>query len=151
MRPTAATLWTGNLPDSSAHGFSRQEYWSGLPFLSPGNLPDPGIQPVSPLLQADSLPTELQVEPRISLYTMLIILFRIIHEVTKSTIGAVQSLMCLTLGPHELQQPSYLLLTLSQSLLKLTSIQSVVPSNHLTLCHLLLLLHSIFPSISLFQ
>ena len=66
---------------------------------------------MSPLLQADSLPTELQVEPRISLYTMLIILFRITHEVTKSTIGAVQSLMCLTLGPHELQQPSYLLLT----------------------------------------
>ena len=41
-------------------GFSRQEYWSGLPFLSPGNLPNPGIQPGSPALQADSLPTELQ-------------------------------------------------------------------------------------------
>ena len=37
-------------------GFPRQEYWSGLPFPSPGNLPDPGIQPVSPALQADSLP-----------------------------------------------------------------------------------------------
>jgi len=38
--------------------FSRQEYWSGLPFPSPGNLPDPGIKPRSPALQADSLPTE---------------------------------------------------------------------------------------------
>ena len=35
--------------------FSRQEYWSGLPFLSPGDLPNPGIEPGSPALQADSL------------------------------------------------------------------------------------------------
>ena len=34
-------------------GFSRQEYWSGLPFPSPGDLPDPGIEPESPALQAD--------------------------------------------------------------------------------------------------
>ena len=40
-------------------GFSRQEYWSGLPFPSPGDLPDPGIEPGSPALQADSSPTEL--------------------------------------------------------------------------------------------
>ena len=38
--------------------FSRQEYWSGLPFPSPGHLPDPGIEPESPILQADSLPFE---------------------------------------------------------------------------------------------
>ena len=38
--------------------FSRQEYWSGLPFLSPGDLPDPGIKPGSLALQADSLPSE---------------------------------------------------------------------------------------------
>ena len=38
--------------------FSRQEYWSGLPFPSPGDLPDPGIKPRSPALQADSLPSE---------------------------------------------------------------------------------------------
>ena len=41
-------------------GFSRQEYWSGLSFPSPGNLPNPGIEPGSPALQVDSLPTELQ-------------------------------------------------------------------------------------------
>ena len=39
-------------------GFSRQEYWSGLPFPSPGNLPDPGIEPKSPALQADALPSK---------------------------------------------------------------------------------------------
>ena len=40
-------------------GFSRQEDWSGLPFPSPGNLPDPGIEPGFPAFQADSLPAEL--------------------------------------------------------------------------------------------
>ena len=38
--------------------FSRQEYWSGLPFSSPGDLPDPGIELMSPALQVDSLPSE---------------------------------------------------------------------------------------------
>ena len=41
--------------------FSRQGYWSGLPFPSPGDRPDPGIEPRSPAQQADSLPTELIV------------------------------------------------------------------------------------------
>ena len=49
-----------NLPGSSVPEFSKQEYWSGLPFLSPGDLPDPGIKPESPALQADSLPPSHQ-------------------------------------------------------------------------------------------
>jgi len=44
-------------------GFSRQEYWSGLPFISPGDLPDPGIKQGSPALQADSLPSEYREVP----------------------------------------------------------------------------------------
>ena len=43
--------------------FFRQEHWSGLPFPSPGDLPDPGIESRSPALQADSLPTELWGKP----------------------------------------------------------------------------------------
>ena len=43
-----------SLPGSSVVGVSRQEYWSGLPFPSPGDLPDPGIKPRSPALQSDS-------------------------------------------------------------------------------------------------
>ena len=43
--------------------FSREEYWSGLPFPSPGNLHDPGIEPGSPALQADSLPSESAGKP----------------------------------------------------------------------------------------
>ena len=49
-------------------GFSRQECWSGLPFPSPEDLPDPGIEPVSPALQADALPSE---PPRKSLHLVL--------------------------------------------------------------------------------
>ena len=44
-------------------GFPRQEYWRGLPFLSPGDLPDPGIRPRSPALRADSLPLEPPGKP----------------------------------------------------------------------------------------
>ena len=46
--------------------FSRQEYWSGLPFSSPGDLPNLGIEPRSPALQADSLPAELRGSPDIT-------------------------------------------------------------------------------------
>ena len=45
--------------------FSRQEYRSGLPFPSPGDLPDPGIEPRSPALQADSLPSESPGKPQL--------------------------------------------------------------------------------------
>ena len=49
-------------------GFSRQEYWSGQPFLSPGDLPNPETEPRSPALQADSLPTEPPGKLLISFY-----------------------------------------------------------------------------------
>ena len=52
------TLWAvAHAPWSM--GFSRHEYWSGLPFPSPGDLPDPGIEPRSPTLEADALTSEL--------------------------------------------------------------------------------------------
>ena len=51
-------------PGSSVHGgFSRQEYWSGLPCPPPGDLPNPGIRPGSPTLQVDSLPSEPPGKP----------------------------------------------------------------------------------------
>ena len=55
--PTLATPWTVACQAPLSMGFSRQEYWSGLPFPSPENLPDLGIEPVFPALQADYLPT----------------------------------------------------------------------------------------------
>ena len=59
-----ATLWTIARQAPLSMGFSRQEYWSGWPFPSPGSLPDPGIEPSSPALQADSLPSPYEV-PRL--------------------------------------------------------------------------------------
>ena len=53
-----ATPWTVAHQAPPSMGFSRQEYWSGWPFPSPGDLPDPGIKPRSPTLQADALLSE---------------------------------------------------------------------------------------------
>ena len=61
--PTLVTPWTVAHQAPLSMGFSRYEYWSGLPFSSPGDLPNPEIEPRSPALQADSLPTELQGKP----------------------------------------------------------------------------------------
>ena len=59
----SATPWTVAYQVPPFMGFSRQEYWSGLPFPSPGDLPDPGIEPRSPALQADALTSELLCVP----------------------------------------------------------------------------------------
>ena len=59
-----ATPWTAASQAPPSMGFSRQEYWSALPFPSPGNLPNPGIEPRSPALQADALPSKPPGKPR---------------------------------------------------------------------------------------
>ena len=56
---TLVTPWTVACQAHLAIGFSEQECWRGLPFPSPGDLPGPSIEPRSPVLPADSLPTEL--------------------------------------------------------------------------------------------
>ena len=61
----SATARTVALQAPLSMGFSRQEYWSGLPFPSPGHLPDPGIKSGFPALQADSLLSELPGKPLI--------------------------------------------------------------------------------------
>ena len=75
----SATPWTVACQAPLSMKFSRQEYWSGLPFPSTGDLPDPGIKPGSPALQADALPSELLGKPKV--------------KVTQ---------LCLTLQPHGL-------------------------------------------------
>ena len=72
--PTIATPWTVACQASLSMGFSRQEYWHGLPFPSPGYLTDPGIKPISfksPALQADSLPLSHLGNPRNTLRSIL--------------------------------------------------------------------------------
>ena len=58
-----ATPWTVACQASLSMGFPRQEYWSGLPFPPPGDLPDPGIEPVSPALVGKFFSTEPPGKP----------------------------------------------------------------------------------------
>ena len=58
-----ATAWTVALQAPLSIGFSRQEHWRGLPFPSPGDLPDPGTEPMSPALQEESLPAKPPGKP----------------------------------------------------------------------------------------
>ena len=62
----SATLWTVACQAPLSIGFSRQEYWSGLPCPSPGDLLNPGIKPRSPAFQVDSLPSELLWKPQLT-------------------------------------------------------------------------------------
>ena len=58
--------WAEELGGLQSIGFSRQEYWNGLPFPSPGDLPDPGMEPGSSALQADSFLLEPPQSPLVS-------------------------------------------------------------------------------------
>ena len=120
--------------------FSRHTYWSGLPCPPPGELPDPGIKPKSPVVQVDSLPTEPPRKPRAPKPT-----FRAFSSV--QSLSRVQ----LSVTPWTVVCQASLSITNSQSLFKLMSIASVIPSNHLILCPPLLLLPSIFPSNRVFS
>ena len=75
-------------------GFSKQEYWSGLPFPSPGDLPDPGIEPGSPAPQADALPSGPPGKPKYlhSIYSTahvtVVTLKMLIHELFRTIQGS---------------------------------------------------------------
>ena len=74
-----ATPWAVAHQAPLSMGFSRQEHWSGLPFTSPGDLPDPGSEPWSPALQADSLPSELPEEALLQAKLMEVTEFQLIY------------------------------------------------------------------------
>ena len=118
------TPWTVAYQGPLSMGFSRQEYWSGLPFPSLGDLPKPGIEPGSPALQVGTLLSEPLGKPN---FVQLFV----------------------THGPQHVRLPS--LSTVFQSLFKFMSIQLVMLSNHLILCCSPLLLPSIFPNIRVFS
>ena len=87
--------------------FSRKEYWSGQPFPSPGNLPDPEIKPGSPALQVDSLPSELPgkplITPRLSSkrreihFTYLLLTFNVNDNITNTTVQLLNQSLLFTL------------------------------------------------------
>ena len=73
-----ATPWGVAYLAPLSMGFSRQECWSGLPFPSPGDLPDPGIKPRSPALQADALQSEPPGKPRNPTFSFFKIFYTIL-------------------------------------------------------------------------
>ena len=73
MSNSYVTPWTVARQVPLSMGFPRQEYWSGLPFLSPGDLPDPRVEPTSPVLQADFLPLSYRGSPNTYIATLLYI------------------------------------------------------------------------------
>ena len=105
--------------------FSRPEYWSGWPFPSLGDLPNTGIKPSSPASQVESLLTFSSVQSR--------------------------SQVQLFVTPWIAACQASLSITNSRSSLRLMSMESVMPFSHLILCHPLLLLPSIFPSVRVFS
>ena len=129
------TLWTVACYVPLSVEFSRQEYWSRVPFPPPGGLPYPRIQSVSPALARRFFTTEPPGKP-------LSVLF-----------SSVQSLSCVRLfaTPRTTARQASLSITNSRSLPKLMSVELVMPSNHLILCRPLFLLLSIFPSIRVFS
>ena len=133
-----ATLWSVAHETPLSMGFSRQEIWSGLPCPPLGDLPYSGIQPKSLMFLA--LPGGFFTASAP-------------WEAHMNLIVAVQSLSCVWLfvTPWTAAFQACLSFTISQSLLKFKSIESVMPSNHLILCRPLLRLPSIFPSIRVFS
>ena len=110
-------------------GFSKQEYWSGLPFPSPRDLPDPGIEPGSSALEADALTLSHQ------------------EKLSNLSVQFSGSIVSNSLPPHESKHHASLSITNSWNLLKPISIVSVMPSNQSILCRPLLLLPPVPPSI----
>ena len=130
-------LWTAALQAPLSMGFSRQEYWSGLPFPPPGDRPDPGIEPtslMSPALAGRFFTTSTTWEA--SLFSSVQFSHSVVSDSVTPWIAACQASLSITN---------------SRSLLKLMPIKSVTPPSHLTLCHPLLLLPPIPPSIRVFS
>ena len=111
-----ATPWTAAHQAPLSVGFSRQEFWSGLPFPSPGDPPDPGSIPT---LQADSLPTELQGKPRTHTHThthtqsfFIVFSSMVYHRALTLVPCAIQCYFC----AHSIYNRFHLLIPNSQSI-----------------------------------
>ena len=112
-----ATPWTVACQAPLSMGFSRQKYWSGLPFLSPGDLPHPGIEPGSPSLEAAALISEPPEKP-----TFRLILLELRSVCSCSVVSHVR----LFVTPWTAARQASLSSTISWSLLKFMSIESVI-------------------------
>ena len=130
-----ATPWTVAHQAPLSMGFPRQEYWRGLPFPTSGNLPDLGIEPLSPVLVGGYLTSTPYGKP--------------IHiEVHFSSVTQLCPTLC---NPMDCSMPGFPIHHQLPCLLKLMFIKLVMPSNSVILCCPLLLPPSIFRSIRVFS
>ena len=173
--PTLYNSMDCSPPGSSVHGILQARYWSGLPFPFPGDLPNPRIELRSPALQADSLPSEplgkpnnysckyeikhcdMSSEGRVYsrdssprtwiIIRVLCVTVHMPHANNGHCCFQLLSCVWLFVTPWTAARQAALSSTIPKSLLKFISTESVMLSNHLILCNLLLLLPSVFPSI----
>ena len=130
---SSATPWTAACQALLSMEFSKQEYWGELPFVSSGDLPDPGIEPVSPAWEADSLPLSHQGN---------------LASIQFSSVSQSCPTLCDPMNRSTPDLPVHHQLPESTQTLV---IELVMPSNHLILSCPLLLLLSVFPSIRVFS
>ena len=174
--PPGSFVYGDSLGKNTGVG-KKKEYWSGLPCPFPGYLPNPGIEPRWPALQVDSVVSEPPGKPKNIAVGSLSILQgnfptqesnqdllhcrRILYQLSyleslrraSVQFSSVQSLSCVRLfaAPWIPACQASLSITISRSSLKLTSIELVMPSSHLILCHPLFLLPPIPPNIRVFS
>ena len=154
-----AILWTVDCQAPLSMGFSRREYWSGLPFPRSGHLPDPWIEYVSSALVGGFFTTEEAKEAILYHWGNPDIVLRVIKVkyntfiLTRFQFSSVQLLSRVQLfaTPWIAVLQASLSITNSRSSLRLTSIESMMPSSHLIHCRPLLLLPPIPPSIKVFS
>ena len=106
MSDSFATPWTVTCQASQSMGLPRQEYWSGLPFPSPGHFPDPGIQSVFPELAGGFFTTEPPGKPRPSIHVSFSEALQVVLPADQvGDYGEFSSVaqLCPTLRPHGLQ------------------------------------------------
>ena len=150
-----------SLPGSSIHGIFQARVLKGVPFPSPGRASQPKDQTQVSHTAGRYITVWATREFR-EVYNIIcttkypiykLILYQIILSCLEIDFHSVQSLSCVGLfaTPWTAASQASLSITNSQSLLKLMSIESVMPSSHLILCHPLILLPSIFPSIRVFS
>ena len=114
-----ATPWTVAYQAPPSMGFSRQEYWSGLPFPSPRDLPNPGIEPRSPEFQADDLTSEPPGKPQYNTYSNAQILYEMSSSINRDICLSSSNIETMPLQAGSQRVNAYLLVAVNIVLITL--------------------------------
>ena len=114
-----ATPWTVSYQAPPSMGFSRQEYWSGLPCPSPRDLPNPGIEPRSPEFQADDLTSEPPGKPQYNTYSNAQILYEMSSSINRDICLSSSNIETMPLQAGSQRVNAYLLVAVNIVLITL--------------------------------